>query len=455
MSAKLFVVLLTLCLFPHVMLASHPNVILIMADDLGYETIGANGGTSYRTPVLDKLAAGGVRFDHCYAQSLCTPTRMQLMTGAYNVRNYVTFGHMDAGLRTFGNLFKSAGYVTGIAGKWQLGHDPDLPKKFGFDEHCLWQHTRRPPRYANPGLEINGVERDFSNGEYGPDIVNEYARDFVTRSKDKPFFLYYPMMLTHGPYQPTPDSKTWDPKAKGEGVHQRPEHFGDMVEYMDKLIGKLVSTLDEQNIRDNTLVIFLGDNGTGKGTKSRMGDRVMIGGKGSTTDAGMHVPCIVSWPATIKAGRVCHDLVDSTDFLPTVCDVAGIKLPASPIVDGRSFLPQLRGEAGNPREWVYCWYSPRGEPLREMAFDQRFKLYRTGEFFDLTSDRDESNPLHVADLKLGEAITAAKRLQAALDQFNDARPAELPKRTPTGASSKSGGKRTKKKASKNKTGDNS
>lgn len=294
MSAKLFVVLLTLCVFPHVMLASHPNVILIMADDLGYETIGANGGTSYRTPVLDKLAAGGVRFDHCYVQPLCTPTRMQLMTGAYNVRNYVTFGHMDAGLRTFGNLFKSAGYVTGIAGKWQLGHDPELPKKFGFDEHCLWQHTRRPPRYANPGLEINGVERDFSNGEYGPDIVNEYARDFVTRNKDKPFFLYYPMMLTHGPYQPTPDSKTWDPKAKGEGVNQRPEHFGDMVEYMDKLIGKLVTTLDEQSIRDNTLVIFLGDNGTGKGTKSRMGDRVMIGGKGSTTDAGMHVPCIVS-----------------------------------------------------------------------------------------------------------------------------------------------------------------
>lgn len=146
--------------------------------------------------------------------------------------------------------------------------------------------------------------------------------------------------------------------------------------------------------------------------------------------------------------------MDSTDFLPTVCDVAGIKLPASPIVDGRSFLPQLRGEAGNPREWVYCWYSPRGEPLREMAFDQRFKLYRTGEFFDLTSDRDESKPLRVSDLLSDEAIIAAKRLQAALDQFNDARPAELPKRTPTGASSESGGKRTKKKASKNKTGDN-
>jgi arylsulfatase A len=428
---------------------ARPNVILIMADDLGYETIGANGGTSYRTPTLDKLAAGGVRFDHCYVQPLCTPTRVQLMTGAYNVRNYVTFGQMDAGLRTFGNLFKSAGYVTGITGKWQLGQAADLPKKFGFDEHCLWQHTRRPPRYANPGLEINGVEKDFSNGEYGPDLVNEYARDFVTRHKDKPFFLYYPMILTHSPYQPTPDSKTWDPQAKGEMVNQRAEHFGDMVEYMDKLIGKLVATLDEQKIRDNTLLIFIGDNGTGKGTRSMMGDRVVIGGKGSTTTAGMHVPCIVSWPAVIQSGRVCHDLIDSTDFLPTICDAASIKLPAQPIVDGHSFLPQLRGESGHPREWVYCWYSPRGEPLREMAFDQRFKLYRTGEFFDLVADPDEAKPLRVADLKQQSAITAARRLQAALDQFKNARPDTLPKRTPAGANPENSQKKAKKKAAKN------
>lgn len=424
--------------------ATRPNVILIMADDLGYETIGANGGTSYRTPVLDQLAAGGVRFEHCYVQPLCTPTRVQLMTGAYNVRNYITFGKMDPKLTTFGNLFQAAGYTTCITGKWQLGQDPDLPKKFGFDEHCLWQHTRRPPRYANAGLEINGVEKDSSNGEYGPDLVNDYARDFVTRHKDKPFFLYYPMMLTHSPYQPTPDSQTWDPKAKGENVNQRPEHFGDMVEYMDKLIGRLVKTLDEQGLRKNTLLIFIGDNGTGKGTKSMMGDRVVIGGKGSTNASGMHVPCIVSWPAVITTGRVSGDLVDSTDFLPTICDAAKVKLPAGLTIDGRSVLPQIRGERGQPRDWVYSWYSPRGEPLRECAFDQRFKLYRNGDFFDLIADRDEKQALSVVSLT-GESAVAAKRLQTALAGFDNARPTTLPRPAASESSANKATKKAKKK----------
>ena len=176
------------------------------------------------------------------------------MTGRYNVRNYINFGNMDPQAVTFGNLLKQAGYATCIAGKWQLGQDLDLPKKFGFDEYCLWQHTRRPPRYANPGLEINGVEKDYTNGEYGPDLVNDYALDFITRKKDGPFFLYYPMMLTHAPYQPTPDSPDWDPKAQGEQVNTAPKHFGDMVAYMDKLIGKLVARLDALGIRDNTLL---------------------------------------------------------------------------------------------------------------------------------------------------------------------------------------------------------
>jgi arylsulfatase A len=410
--------------------AEPPNVILIMADDLGYETIGANGGTSYRTPVLDKLAAVGARFEHCYVQPLCTPTRVQLMTGAYNVRNYITFGQMDPKLTTFGNLFKSAGYATCIVGKWQLGHDDELPRRFGFDEACLWQHTRRPPRYTNPGLEINGIQKDYDQGEYGPSLVNDYARDFIARhkGKEKPFFLYYPMILTHSPYQPTPDSRTWDAKAKGENVNQRAEHFGDMVEYMDKLIGRLVAKLDEHNLRQNTLLIFIGDNGTGKGTKSQMAGRTVVGGKGSTTAAGMHVPCIVSWPAAIASPVVSQDLVDSTDILPTICAAAGVPIPQDMKIDGRSFLPQLCGEKGEPREWVYSWYSPRGEALREFAFDQHFKLYRSGEFYALDRDRAEQNPLRVTDLKYDDAIAAAQRLQAALDQYADARPANLPTR---------------------------
>ena len=403
-----------------------PNIILILADDLGYETIGANGGTSYRTPVLDKLAATGVRFTHCFVQPLCTPTRVQLMTGRYNVRNYLNFGNMDPQAVTFGNLLKQAGYATCIAGKWQLGQDLGLPKKFGFDEHCLWQHTRRPPRYANPGLEINGVEKNWANGEYGPDLVNDYALDFITRKKDGPFFLYYPMMLTHAPYQPTPDSRDWDPKAQGEQVNIDAKHFADMVAYMDKLVGKLVARLDSLGIRDNTLLVFVGDNGTGRGTRSMMGDRLVIGGKSLTTDAGMHVPLIASWPGKVTGGTVCSDLVDSTDFLPTILDAAGVAPPGLKL-DGRTFLPQVLGAEGQPRDWIYSWYSPRQSAdmtVREFAFNHRYKLYRTGEFFDLRKEPAEKQPLTVASLE-GEAAAAAKLLQGALDQYRNARPSEL------------------------------
>ncbi len=404
-----------------------PNLILILADDLGYETIGANGGTSYRTPVLDKLAATGARFTHCYAQPLCTPTRVQLMTGLSNVRNYLNFGNMAPQSVTFAHLLKRAGYATCMAGKWQLGRVVDLPRKFGFDEYCLWQHTRRPPRYANPGLEINGVETNFTNGEYGPDLVNDYALDFIARKKESPFFLYYPMMLTHAPYQPTPDSKTWDPKAQGEQVNHRPEHFGDMVTYMDKLIGKLVARLEALGLRDRTLILFLGDNGTGKGTRSMMGDRVVMGGKGTTTAAGMHVPLIANWLGHALAGTVCSDLVDSTDFLSTLLDAARAPVPPDLKLDGRSFLPQIRGERGRPREWIYSWYSPRQSAdlsVREFAFNQRFKLYRSGDFFDLGKDVEEKYLLKVSTLE-GETAAAAKLLQGALDHFKDARPPEF------------------------------
>jgi arylsulfatase A len=422
--------------------AARPNVILIMADDLGYETIGANGGTSYKTPTLDSLAAGGVRFTQCYVQPLCTPTRVQLMTSKYNVRNYITFGQMDPQAVTFGNLFQKAGYAMCMAGKWQLGREAGLPKKYGFDEYCLWQHTRRPPRYANPGLEINGVEKDYPNGQYGPDIVNDYAIDFVKRHKDQPFFLYYPMMLTHAPYDPTPDSADWDPKGKAEGEKKDPKHFADMVAYMDKLIGKLVATLDQLGLRENTLVLFGGDNGTGAGTKSMMGDKLVIGGKGSTIETGMHVPLIASWPGKIAKGNVSNDLVDSTDFLPTICEAAGVTIPSDLKIDGRSFLPQLRGESGTPRAWIYSWYSPRGEPLREFAFNQKYKLYRGGEFYDLSSDAAEKRPLAVASLT-GEAAQTATKLQAALDQYRDARPSSLPQ--PAGEPKAKKGKKNKAK----------
>ncbi|MSU23159.1 MAG: arylsulfatase [Opitutus sp.] len=404
-----------------------PNVILILADDLGYETIGANGGTSYPTPVLDRLAATGVRFSQCYAQPLCTPTRVQLLTGQSNVRNYINFGTMDPTLTTFGNHFQRAGYQTAIAGKWQLGQTPGLPQKFGFTESCLWQQTRRPPRYANPGLEYNGVPKDFTHGEYGPDLVHDFVHDFISRHQAEPFLVYYPMILTHDPYQPTPDSPDWDPTAIGEQVNRAEKHFGEMVTYMDKLIGKLVAHLESLHLRERTLLVFLGDNGTGRGTRSMFQGREFIGAKGSTIDAGMHVPLIVNWPGAIATKAVCDDLVDTTDFLPTICAAAGITVPAAPTRDGRSFWPQVRGERGQPRDWIYSWYSPRQNndlSAREFAFNARHKLYRSGEFYDLQNDPAEAKPRAVAALT-GEAATAAKMFQEALAKFSTVRPSHL------------------------------
>ena len=407
---------------------SRPNLIVIMADDFGYECVTANGGQSYQTPNLDRLAAAGVRFEQCHVQPLCTPTRVQLMTGLYNVRNYLNFGTLPRTETTFAQLLKTAGYATGICGKWQLGREPDAPQHFGFDEACLWQHTRRPPRYANPGLEYDGVERDFGDGQYGPQLVNDFALDFIARHRDRPFLLYYPMILTHDPFQPTPDSSNWDPQAVGEQVNRDVRHFADMTAYMDKLIGRLDGHLAKLGIRDNTLLMFLGDNGTHSSVTSRHNGSEYRGGKGSTTRRGTHVPLIASWPAVIPSGRVNRDLISSVDILPTICQAAGVAAPAA--VDGVSFLPQLCGQPGRPRSWQYCWYSPRQRAdltVREYAADHDYKLYRDGRFFDLQADPDETTPLDAAGQQ-GPAAAAAEKLQAVLDRFQDARPAELDRR---------------------------
>lgn len=402
-----------------------PNIILIMADDFGYECVTANGGESYQTPNLDRLAREGVRFEHCHVQPLCTPTRVQLMTGIYNVRNYLNFGTLLRTEQTFGHYLQEAGYATGICGKWQLGREPDSPQHFGFQESCLWQHTRRPPRYANPGLEYNGVEKDFVKGEYGPDLVNDFALDFITRHKDHPFFLYYPMMLTHDPFQPTPDSQDWDPTTTGETAKRNVKHFADMTAYMDKLIGKLDSHLQQLGVRDQTLLIFIGDNGTQKTVTSRFQGREYQGGKGTTTVRGTHVPLIVSWPSKLRAGRVQAELISSVDILPTLCEVAGI--PMTKKMDGLSFLPQLLGQSAPSRQWLYSWYSPRQQSnltVKEFVFDKNYKLYRTGEFYHIANDLNEQHPIARASAA-GETAIALSKLQAALDQFTDARPVEL------------------------------
>jgi arylsulfatase A len=309
-----------------------------------------------------------------------------------------------------------------------LGNGFTGPDHFGFDEYCLWQLTRRPGRYKNPGLEINGSTRDYTANEYGPDIVSDYALDFIARKKDQPFFLYYPMMLTHAPYDATPDSADYLEAKSGKG--KAGGHFADMVAYTDKLIGKLVAKLEELHLRDNTLLLILGDNGTGRGTPSKFQGRNVVGGKGTTTTWGTHVPCIGNWPGHFASGKVTADLIDATDFLPTLCEATATPVPAELKVDGRSFLPQLHGKSGQPREWLYAWYNPAGGAVAkaEFAHDAQYKLYADGRFFAVAKDDDEKSPL--SDETLEPAAKAAKaKLQGALKQFEGPRPESFVKQT--------------------------
>jgi len=379
---------------------ARPNIVMIMADDIGYECLSCNGSSMYETPNLDKLAASGMRFEHAHSQPICTPSRVQIMTGIYNNRNYIRFGLLDPRAVTFGNVMREAGYDTCIAGKWQLEGGMPGPIHFGFDRYCLWQLTRRPSRYPNPGLEIDGREKDFKQGQFGPDIVSDYICSYLEEKGDnqKPFLVYYPMILPHWPFVPTPDSEDWDPNmwknAKNEpGGYKDQKYWDGMVRYTDKMVGKIVGKLDELGLRESTLVIFTGDNGTYAGIRSEFDGREYMGGKGSTKDNGTHVAFIASWPGTIESGQVRQDLVDFTDVFPTMAELGKAKKPDD--LDGQSLVPVFTGKGSRKKDTIYCWYHRDG--IRDQASQHtrnaRYKLYDNGKFYDVKTDLLEKNDL--------------------------------------------------------------
>ncbi|MFP6588546.1 MAG: sulfatase-like hydrolase/transferase, partial [Pirellulaceae bacterium] len=236
--------------------ADRPNIILIMADDLGIDSVQDYGGRQYKTPHMSQMARQGMRFTHAYAQPLCTNTRIQFMTGIYNHRNWVAFGILDPQAKTFGHYMQEVGYETCIVGKWQLqSYDPtDYPgadlrrdkgmhvNKAGFDEYCLW-HTRhtedKGSRYADPRIKQNGKFLDDTQGKYGPDVWTDYISEYVARKHDRPFFLYYAMALPHNPFSPTPDSPEWADASNRFTEENR--YYGDMVEYTDKILGRILA----------------------------------------------------------------------------------------------------------------------------------------------------------------------------------------------------------------------
>ncbi len=406
------------------------NIILIMADDLGYETIGANGGESYKTPRIDQMAAKGVRFTECHAQPICTPSRVQIMTGKYNFRNYIQFGRLKRGEKTFAHYLKDSGYATCIAGKWQLGKEKDSPQHFGFEQSLLWQHTRPrtkvdtgkeyDSRFSNPYLERNGVEEDYTNGEFAPDLCTEFICEFIDKNKEKPFLVYYPMILTHCPFVPVPNGADWDPKDPGSLTYKGdPKYFGGMVSYMDLLVGRIIDKVEEQGLSDKTVILFTGDNGTDRPIVSKWNGQDYVWGKGKTSDNGTRVPLVTFHPQ-MKEPKVVDDLVNFTDVLPTLCELAGVSFESKDLVlDGQSIVPQLKGEEGKPRAYSYCWYDPSGKRKSPKVFarTKQYKLYRGGRFYDVKKDRYETTPLELERLNESEK-QVRDMLQSVIDGYN-------------------------------------
>ena len=402
-------------------LKQKPNVILIMADDIGFECLSINGSTSYKTPVLDSLALNGINFIKAISQPLCTPSRVKIMTGKHNFRNYKHFTYLNSNQKTFGNLFKENGYKTAIVGKWQLNgikikavdknisQDNKRPYEFGFDEYSLWQLTKTKDlgeRFANPLIEQNGKFLPRNENAYGPDVVSDYAVDFIKRNKDNPFFIYYPMLLVHDPFVPTPDSPEW--KSLETRSEKDNKYFVDMVAYMDKIIGKIVDELEAQGIAENTLLLFVGDNGTHPRIISQTENGSIRGGKGNTISHGVNVPMVASWPSIIKKSRNYLGLVNFNDFYATFTDILNVENDS----DGESLVQILKNKETSKRESVSIYYDPMWGNISRYrnVFSQtkRYKLYQNGEFFDMEKDILETNPLNNEDLSENEKRIKAK-----------------------------------------------
>jgi arylsulfatase A len=410
--------------------AAKPNIIHILTDDVGLGDIGSCGGP-FKTPHIDSLARGGVRFEQCYSTPLCGPSRCQTLTGRYPFRTGLVSNHSQGAIQPgretmIPTVLKKAGYVTASCGKW--GQMPLGPGEWGFDEYLVFPGSGRYWRAQTPSYRVNGEQNNLTEGEYLPDLMHQFIVNFIAHHKDQPFFIYYPMSHIHGPIVRTPDSK---PGATKD------ELYTDNITYMDKLVGKLMEELDRLGLREKTLVVFAGDNGTASGgvAAATVDGKAISGRKGTMLEGGSRVPLIASWKGTAPEGRVVKDLVDFSDFFATYAELAGAPLPEGVTLDSRSFAPQIRGEKGTPREWVYVELDGK-----RYVRDARWKLTGEGELFDLTEAPFKE--IAVAKDSTDEAAVAGrKRLQDVLQNLIGK---ETPSYTPAPTPAPRRGKKGKK-----------
>ena len=394
--------------------ASQPNIVFILSDDVGLDNISCYGSDKHQTPAIDKLAASGIRFETCYAAPLCGPSRCLLNSGRYAFR---TGGITNQSWRPAGpgaksvdenpvaKLLKQAGYATGMAGKWrQVG---ETPRDWGFDEYLT--DPSASGWYWQNKLLKNGEEITTPPGAYAPDLVHQFAIDFLRHHKDQPFYFYYSMHHVHAPILRTPDSAPSSADSQAAAAL-----YQDNIRYMDKQVGAVVAELEKLGLREKTLLLFSGDNGTAMNYPSPVHGRMINGKKGSMLEGGSRVPFIASWPGTTPAGKVCKDLVSFADPHATFVELAGAKLPAGMKFDGHSFAPQLHGQPGQPREWAYVQLGAKW-----FVRNAGFKLNEQGELFDMSDAPFVEKPVAPeADTEASKA--ARQKLTAVLAELNPA-----------------------------------
>lgn len=406
-----------------------PNVLLVMADDLGAENLGCYGNTVYSTPNLDRMAAEGARFENAFATPVCTPTRAMILTGLHPNRSGFLErldspldpernNRLPVHLKTFGHVFQSAGYKTAIAGKWHLGdfqRYPDQPVSHGFDEHCLWVqywNGRRHSRYFGPHNWEDGKYKVHGKEVFGPDYGCDFLIDFMKRTQKQnlPFFAYFPMNLIHGPLVTPPGDQTSAETRFPPDLGERERKAGQMIHYMDAIVGRLLSKLKELGLEENTLVIFTGDNGTAPYLVSRLGDFHLRGGKRTMNEAGTRVPFIARWPGRIPSGRR-DSFISLMDMLPTLASMAGI--PVEYEVDGMDLSHNLLDKPGENRETFAMAFEGSVYFVR----DERFRLHEDGRFYDVSvsSNQTRYNMNVVGDA--GPHAFVRRRLQQRLDEF--------------------------------------
>jgi uncharacterized sulfatase len=352
---------------------ARPNVIIILADDLGYGDLGCYGHPKFKTPNLDRMAAQGVRFTHFNTPTAyCAPTRASLMTGRYPIRcgmpnNPAPDGGPKADATALpaaeiilAKLLKDAGYATGMVGKWHLGHAQveSMPTRRGFDEYMgiLYSNDMRPVRLmkGEKVAEYPLVQATLT------DRYTEWALAFIEKNKSKPFFLYFAHVM---PHKPLACSEAFYKKSKA-GL------YGDVMAELDASVGRVLTKLKDLGLDENTLVIFTSDNGPWYGG-STGGLRGM---KSTLWEGGYRVPCIVRWPGHTMVGTTIADVATTPDLFPTALAAAGVALPGDRIIDGRSLLPIVSGKGPPPHDVIF---SHSGEKIAAVR-DKRWKLHLLG-----------------------------------------------------------------------------